>query len=77
MMLTAIGALVGVPLGRLLLTFVMSKIQVDLVSFRVRVEWTSYLMSFVYTFLFAVVVDLIMYRRLENIDMAESLKSIE
>jgi len=77
LMLTAIGTLVGVPLGRLLLTFVMSKIQVDLVSFRVRVEWTSYLMSFVYTFLFAVVVDLIMYRRLENIDMAESLKSIE
>ena len=77
LMLTAIGALAGVPLGQLLLRFVMSKIKVDLVSFRDFVGWKSYLMCFVYTFLFAIIVDLVMYRRLENIDMAESLKSIE
>ncbi|MBR5712792.1 MAG: FtsX-like permease family protein [Lachnospiraceae bacterium] len=77
LMLTAVGAVCGVPLGKLLLRFVMSKIQVDLVSFRVFVEWKSYLMCFIYTFLFAVIVDLVMVRRLENVDMAESLKSIE
>ncbi len=77
LMLTAIGALCGVPLGKLLLRFVMSKIQVDLVSFRPLVQWKSYGMSFLYTFLFAVLVDLVMVRRLESVDMAESLKSIE
>ena len=77
LMLTAIGAICGVPLGQLLLRFVMSKINVDLVAFRVLVGWKSYLICFVYTFLFAIAVDLVMYRRLENVDMAESLKSIE
>ena len=77
LMLTVVGALCGVPLGQLLLEFLMSKIQVDMVSFRTHVEWKSYLASFLYTLLFAVFVDLVMYRRLERIDMAESLKSIE
>jgi len=77
LMLTVIGALAGVPLGRLLLSFVMSKIQVDLVSFRVHVSLRSYAMSFLYTALFALIVDLVMVPRLESVDMAESLKSIE
>ena len=77
LMLTAVGAIVGVPLGQLLLKFVMSKIHVDLVSFRSFVGWKSYVMCFVYTFLFALIVDVIMYRRLDSVDMAESLKSIE
>ena len=77
LMLTVIGAIAGVPLGQLLLRFLMTKIKVDQVSFRVHVEWQSYLLSFLYTLLFAMFVDLVMYRRLERIDMAESLKSIE
>ncbi len=77
LLLTAIGAVVGIPLGRLLLWFVMSQIQVDMVAFRVSVGWKSYVFSFLYTFLFAFFVDIVMYRRLERIDMAESLKSIE
>ncbi|MBO4652556.1 MAG: ABC transporter permease [Lachnospiraceae bacterium] len=77
LMLTMIGAVAGIPLGLLLLRFLMSKIKVDLVSFRTHVEWQSYLYSFLFTLLFALFVDCVMYRRLENIDMAESLKSIE
>ncbi len=77
LMLTAVGAVAGIPLGQLLLTFVMSKIHVDLVSFRVYVGAGSLAMCFVYTFMFALLVDVLMYRRLDNIDMAESLKSIE
>jgi len=77
LMLTVIGAIAGVPLGQLLLRFLMTKIKVDQVSFHVHVNGLSYLFSFLYTLLFAVIVDLVMYRRLERIDMAESLKSIE
>ena len=76
-LLTAIGAAVGIPLGILLHRFVMSQIQVDLVAFNVHVSGKSFLLSIVYTFVFAVIVDLVMHRKLERINMAESMKSIE
>ena len=55
----------------------MSQIQVDLVSFNVHVGTKSFIVSLIYTFLFAVLVDLVMIRKLEKINMAESMKSIE
>ena len=75
--LTAIGALVGQGLGVLLHRFVMSQIRVDMVSFDVRVLPASFCKSIVLTFVFMAVVDVFMYLKLERIDMAESLKSIE
>lgn len=76
-LLTAVGAVCGIPLGILLHRFVMSQIQVDLVSFNVHVGTKSFIVSLIYTFLFAVLVDLVMIRKLEKINMAESMKSIE
>ena len=46
-------------------------------TFDVRIEPQSYLFSILLTFAFMAVVDVFMYIRLEKIDMAESLKSIE
>lgn len=77
MLLTAAGAVVGIPLGILLHKFVMSQIQVDMVAFNNHVGMKSFVLSMVYTFVFAVLVDLVMIRRLEKINMAESMKSIE
>lgn len=77
LMLTAIGAVVGLPLGVWLHRFVMSKIQVDIVFFRVSILWQSYVYSLLLTFLFAVLVDVFMHFKLEKINMAESMKSIE
>ncbi|MBO4697488.1 MAG: FtsX-like permease family protein [Lachnospiraceae bacterium] len=77
MLLTAVGALAGIPLGILLHKFVMSQIQVDMVAFNNHVGTGSFIVSMIYTFVFAVVVDLVMIRRLEKINMAESMKSIE
>ena len=76
-LLTAVGALCGIPLGILLHRFVMSQIQVDMVSFHINIDAKSFLLSIVYTFVFAVLVDLVMIRKLERINMAESMKSIE
>ena len=76
-MLTAIGALIGLALGRALHAFVMSQIVVDMVCFDVRVYPSSYLASVLWTFGFSLCVSLIMRRRLDSINMAESLKSIE
>lgn len=77
MLLTVVGAIAGIPLGILLHRFVMSQIQIDMVFFNVHVGTRSFVMSMVYTFVFAVLVDLVMIRRLERINMAESMKSIE
>ncbi len=75
--LTAIAAIIGLPLGKLLHGFVMNQIQVDLLSFDVHISVVSYILSVVGTFLFAMMVNLIMRRKIDKISMTESLKSIE
>ena len=64
-------------LGKALHWFVMEQIKVDLVSFDKIILPTSYLYSIVLTFVFACIVNLVMFSKLEKINMAESLKSIE
>jgi putative ABC transport system permease protein len=75
--LTGISALVGIPLGRWLLSFVIDQIQVDLVYFTTRITVMSYVWSILLTFVFAIIVSIVMFRKLNRISMTESLKSIE
>jgi putative ABC transport system permease protein len=75
--LTAIGIIVGLGLGVLLHSFVMSQIKVDMVSFDVYISPLSYIYSIILTFVFNFGVNIIMSRKLENINMAESLKSVD
>lgn len=77
MVLTLLGSLLGLPFGYLLHRFVMSQIKIDLVSFNVRIAAVSYILSVVLTFVFAFIVELFMRKKIDRIDMAESLKSIE
>ena len=64
-------------LGRILLGFIISRINVDLISFDTRITGFSYALAVILTFVFAFIVSIAMSRRLENISMTESLKSIE
>ena len=75
--LTGMGAVVGLGLGKLLHWFVMYNINLDMVSFKTLIMPASYLWSFVLTFAFAMFVNGLMFFKLEKINMAESLKSIE
>ncbi len=75
--LTAIGAVVGLFLGKWLHWFVMYNINIDMISFKTLITPLSYLLSLVFTFGFALLVNGLMYFKLEKINMAESLKSIE
>ncbi len=75
--LSVMGAAFGLGLGRLLLEFVMSQIKIDMVWFRARLLEPSFVWSIVLTILTAVIVDFIFYFRLEKINMAEALKSVE
>ncbi len=75
--LTVVGAFFGLGLGKLLLDFVMSEIKINMVWFSSRAMPLSYLLSFAMTILMAVIVDYIFYFKLETINMAEALKSVE
>ena len=72
-----IGGSVGLVLGKLLHWFVMEQINIDMVSFPHTVMPLSYGYSLLLTFLFAFIVNLVMFQKLDKINMAESLKSIE
>ena len=71
------GIVFGLPLGVILHRFVMSQIQVDMVSFKCVIKPLSFLLTVALVLLFSVVTDLILRRKINRIDMAESLKSIE
>lgn len=49
----------------------MGNIKIDMVSYDVHINWQSYLLTIALTILFAVVVDVFMYSRLDKINMAE------
>lgn len=76
-MLTGIGAVIGLLLGKWLHWFIMYQIRIDMVSFKTYVAPISYVWSFLLTFVFAMFVNALMQLKLEKINMAESLKSIE
>lgn len=75
--LTAMGCVVGLGAGKLLLNFVISRIQVDMVYFTPQASAVTYLLAAVLTFVFFALVDVLLYFKLEKINMAEALKSVE
>ena len=75
--LTGLGIAVGLVLGIFLHRFVMDQIHVDMVSFDVYIAPLSYVYAILLTFVFNFVVNLVMSVRLERINMAESLKSVD
>lgn len=77
LVLTLIGCVLGLFLGKLLHLYVMHEVDIDMVSFDVRVKAVSYLISVCFTFLFNWLVNRMMSGKLERIPMAESLKSVD
>ena len=77
LVLTLIGSLVGIALGYVLHDFIMGQINIDAVAFDVHITLVSYTVSVVLTLLFNQLVNMFMSKKLEAIDMAESLKAVE
>lgn len=75
--LTVLGALVGLVFGSMLEGFVIVTAEVDYVMFGREIHLTSYVIAFVVTIIFALIVMVFMRRKLANINMIESLKSNE
>lgn len=75
--LTFIGALVGVGLGRVLHLFIIETVEVDNAMFGRNINMPSYIYSLALTVAFSLMINGVMYFKLKRIDMVESLKSIE
>ncbi len=75
--LCCMGTLLGLLMGNLLLAFVVDQIRIDMVWFRPRLQILSYVWSVLLTILTALLVDALFYGRLDRINMAEALKSVE
>jgi ABC-type antimicrobial peptide transport system permease subunit len=77
MVLTLMGIACGIPLGIWLHRYVMANIRIDMVSYDVKILPMSFVIAVALTIVFAIIVDFVMYFRLDRINMAESLKSVE
>ena len=77
MALTVAGSILGLGLGYLLLIFVMTQVKIDMVWFKALVMPMSYVYSIALTIFSAIAVNFIFYFKLQKINMAEALKSVE
>lgn len=75
--LSLVGALVGLGLGYALCMFVITTAELDEVMFGRKIHAISYLWAFLVTAAFSMIVNLIMTRVLKKVSMVESLKSVE
>lgn len=75
--LTFIGAIVGIPVGTLLHHYIMRQVEMDYIMFGRSVQPISYAYSVFFTIAFGYLVNFVMRKKLKNIDMIESLKSVE
>lgn len=75
--LSLLGTLAGLVLGRFLAEFVITTAEVDLVMFGRNIYPMSYVIAAIATMAFSVLVTFAMHSRLKSIDMIEALKSVE
>ncbi|MDE6475482.1 MAG: ABC transporter permease [Erysipelotrichaceae bacterium] len=75
--LALIGAIVGLGLGVILHHFIITVAELDTVMFGRSIAPLSYLFSIIITMLFAIFVNIIVFKKLKKIPMVESLKSVE
>ena len=75
--LTLISAILGLPLGVLAHHYIMTIITVDSVMFGMNIAFRSFAYAFIITIVFTLIVLCFMRKVLRQVDMIESLKSVE
>ena len=75
--LTLIGALFGIILGKILHQFIIVTVEIESVMFGRNINVISFVYGFLLTVAFSCFVNAVMYFKLKKIDMVESLKSVE
>ncbi len=75
--LSLIGTAVGLLMGIVLCRYVVVTAEMEDIMFGRNIKVLSYVLSAVITMIFSALVNLIMYKKLQKIDMVESLKSVD
>ena len=75
--LTIIGILLGLLGGYVLTSYIIKTCELDILMFNPQVHVLSYIYGIVLTAVFAAIINVTTYFALKNIDMIESLKSVE
>lgn len=75
--LVLLGGLLGLPIGKILHYYIMHQVELDHIIYGRKILFASYGISLGLTILFGVIVDLWMRKKLRDIKMVESLKSVE
>lgn len=77
MILTGIGMILGLLVGKILTNFVIKTCELDMIMFDPHIKFMSYFVSLLITLVFTILVNISVYFSLKKIDMIESLKSVE
>lgn len=77
LVLTLVGASGGLVLGIWFLKFIIKTVEIDMLMFGREMHFMSFVIAFVLTVVFSVIVNFVMHLRIKKIDMIESLKSVE
>ena len=77
LLLTLIGAILGIPLGTIWHHFIMNVINMDNMMFAMNISKLSFTYAVVLTFVFTCIVLIYMTKPLKQVNMVESLKSVE
>ena len=75
--LSIIGTIVGLGLGKILHQFIMVTVEIQSMMFGRVISTKSYIIAAVLTIIMSCFVNFVMYYKLKNVKMVESLKSID
>lgn len=75
--LTVVGIAVGLILGIFLNNFIITTAEVDTVMFGRNITPLSFIYASIFTAIFALIVNFVMFFKIKAVNMVESLKSIE
>lgn len=76
-LLSLIGCVVGIPIGIVEHKFIMSVLNIEMIMYGNRIKFVSYIYAMIITIVFTIIVLMFMRKPLREVDMVESLKSVE
>ncbi|MFI3252287.1 MAG: FtsX-like permease family protein [bacterium] len=77
MVLAILGGLLGLSVGYPLMVLLLSINEVEFITYIYNLTPMSYLLTFVFTTLTALIINLMLFKQINKIKMVESLKSVE
>ena len=75
--LTLVGIVVGLGLGKFLHQYIMMTVEIKSMMFGRIISIKSYIIAAILTMLLSCIVNFVMYYKLKNVKMVESLKSVD